>query len=167
MLTLNGYKVSKATVPVETLRKTLTVKPNVPKVFVSNPNAVPRYRVYKEVEDALYLPKHYGIAEYGVPRTRPVMWSVLKQLIGRFAEAYDLPRTLSSIASSFLLRMMASLVSILEAARRYVLSTLRASFVFLLSSLSTTHFFAISGKSESACSSPMLESGASREISVR
>ena len=67
MLTLNGYKVSKATVPVETLRKTLTVKPNVPKVFVSNPNAVPRYRVYKEVEDALYLPKHYGIAEYGVP----------------------------------------------------------------------------------------------------
>ena len=69
MLTLNGYKVSKATVPVETLRKTLTVKPNVPKVFVSNPNAVPRYRVYKEVEDALYLPKHYGIAEYGANAT--------------------------------------------------------------------------------------------------
>jgi superfamily II DNA or RNA helicase len=67
MLTLNGYKVSKATVPVEQLRKTLTVKPNVPKVFVSNPNSVPRYRVYKEVEDALYLPKHYGIAEYGLP----------------------------------------------------------------------------------------------------
>ena len=68
MLTLNGYKVSKATVPVESLRKTLTVKPNVPKVFVSNPNSVPRYRVYKEVDDALYLPKHYGIAEYGVPK---------------------------------------------------------------------------------------------------
>jgi superfamily II DNA or RNA helicase len=67
MLTLNGYKVPKATVPVEQLRKTLTVKPNVPKVFVSNPNAVPRYKVYKEVDDALYLPKHYGIAEYGVP----------------------------------------------------------------------------------------------------
>jgi hypothetical protein len=40
---------------------------------------------------------------------------------------------------------MASLVSILEAVRRYVLSTLRASFVFLLSSLSTTRSYAISG----------------------
>ena len=67
MLTLNGYKVAKATVPVELLRKTLTVKPNVPKVFVSNPNSVPRYRVYKEVDDALYLPKHFGISQYGVP----------------------------------------------------------------------------------------------------
>jgi superfamily II DNA or RNA helicase len=67
MLTLNGYKVTKATVPVEQLRKTLTVKPNVPKVFVSNPNAVPRYKVYKEVDDALYLPKHFGIDQYGLP----------------------------------------------------------------------------------------------------
>jgi superfamily II DNA or RNA helicase len=68
MLTLNGYKVPKATVPVEQLRKTLTVKPNVPKVFVSNPNAVPRYKVYKEVEDALYLPKHFGLDQFGPPR---------------------------------------------------------------------------------------------------
>jgi superfamily II DNA or RNA helicase len=67
MLTLNGYKVPKATVPVEQLRKTLTVKPNVPKVFVSNPNAVPRYKVYKEVDDSLYLPKHFGLAEFGPP----------------------------------------------------------------------------------------------------
>ena len=67
MLTLNGYKVAKATVPVESLRKTLTVKPNVPKVFVSNPNSVTRYKVYKEVEDSLYLPKHFGIDTYGPP----------------------------------------------------------------------------------------------------
>jgi hypothetical protein len=95
------------------------------------------------------------------------MWSLLKKLAGRFAEAYDLPKTLSSIASSFLLRMMASLVSILEAARRYVLSTLRAGFVFLLSSLSTIPSFAISGKSESECSSLLLESGASKETPVK
>ena len=67
MLTLNGYKVAKATVPAESLRKTLTVKPNVPSVFVSNPNAVPRYKVYKEVDDSLYLPKHFGISTYGEP----------------------------------------------------------------------------------------------------
>ncbi len=65
MLTLNGYKVQKQTVPVEELRKVLTVKPQVPKVFVSNPNAVPRYKVYGEVQDALYLPKHFGIEKYG------------------------------------------------------------------------------------------------------
>lgn len=67
MLTLNGYKVQKNQVPVEELRKMLTVKPIIPKVFVSNPNAVPRYKVYAEVEDALYLPKNLGIEKYGTP----------------------------------------------------------------------------------------------------
>lgn len=67
MLTLNGYKVIKANVDAEHLRKTLTVKPMIPKVFVSNPSAVPRYKVYKEVDDSLYLPKHFGIENHGPP----------------------------------------------------------------------------------------------------
>jgi superfamily II DNA or RNA helicase len=67
MLTLNGYKLQKQLLSVEEVRKTLTVKPYVPKVFVANPNSVPRYKVYKEVEDAMYLPKHYGITTYGEP----------------------------------------------------------------------------------------------------
>jgi superfamily II DNA or RNA helicase len=67
MLTLNGYRVLKATVDAEPLRKTLTVKPFIPSVFVANKNAVPRYKVYKEVEDALYVPKHFGIDSYGPP----------------------------------------------------------------------------------------------------
>jgi hypothetical protein len=95
------------------------------------------------------------------------MWSILKQLIGRLVEAYDLPKKLSSIASSFLLHMMESLVSILEAVRRYVLSILQAGFVSLLSSLSTIRSSAISGKSESACSFPMLASGESKEMHAR
>jgi superfamily II DNA or RNA helicase len=67
MLTLNGYKVLKNAIPVEEYRKTLTVKPFIPKVFV-NPNAVPKYKVFKEVEDALYLPKHFGLEKHGVPK---------------------------------------------------------------------------------------------------
>lgn len=67
MLTLNGYRVAKTNVDVESLRKTLTVKPFIPSVFVANKNAIPRYKVYKEVEDALYLPKHFGIDNYGEP----------------------------------------------------------------------------------------------------
>ena len=69
MLTLNGYKVEKSNVSVEELRKTLTVKPYIPKVFMPNPNMIPRYRVFKETDDALYLPKHYGIDKYGEPAT--------------------------------------------------------------------------------------------------
>jgi superfamily II DNA or RNA helicase len=68
MLTLNGYRLSKSTnPPIDELRKTLTVKPQVPKVFVSNPNAVPRYKVYGEAVDCLYLPKHFGISKFGPP----------------------------------------------------------------------------------------------------
>jgi superfamily II DNA or RNA helicase len=67
MLTLNGYRVLKANVDAEPLRKTLTVKPFVPSVFVANKNSIPRYKVYKEVDDALYLPKHFGIETFGPP----------------------------------------------------------------------------------------------------
>ena len=64
MLTLNGYRVGKQ--DADSLRKILTVKPQVPRVFVSNPNAVPRYKVYKESSEHLYLPKHFGIEKYGM-----------------------------------------------------------------------------------------------------
>lgn len=82
MLTLNGYKVPKANVPVEELRKSLTVKPFIPSVFVPNKNAVPRYKVYQEVGDALYLPKHFGIERFGpfgdttrdIPQTDASFW---------------------------------------------------------------------------------------------
>jgi superfamily II DNA or RNA helicase len=67
MLTLNGYRVRKDSVPADELRKVLTVKPHVPKVFMPNPNAVPRYKVFRESEEFLYLPKHFGIEKYGQP----------------------------------------------------------------------------------------------------
>lgn len=88
MLTLNGYRVLKSNVDVEPLRKTLTVKPFIPSVFVANKNAIPRYKVYKEVDDALYLPKHFGIDSYGqpeettrdVPTTDSVYWEFAGKL---------------------------------------------------------------------------------------
>ncbi len=85
MLTLNGYKVMKtdANVHVEQLRKTLTVKPFIPSVFVANKNAIPRYKVYREVDDAFYVPKHFGIESFGpirdttrdVPQTDAEFWT--------------------------------------------------------------------------------------------
>jgi superfamily II DNA or RNA helicase len=67
MLTLNGYKKPKSEVYIEDLRKTLTVKPYVPKVFV-DPRYVTKYKVFKETESDIYLPKHYGIDTYGEPK---------------------------------------------------------------------------------------------------
>ena len=64
---MNGYKLAKDKLNLTEVRKTLTVKPFVPTVFVPNANSIPRYKVYGEVEDALYLPKHYGIDTFGPP----------------------------------------------------------------------------------------------------
>jgi superfamily II DNA or RNA helicase len=81
-LTIHGYRVSKTDIPNLTKIKTaLTVRPYVPAVFVK-PQYVPKYPVFKESEKYMYVPKHYGIQEYGpyaastrdVPQTDPKYW---------------------------------------------------------------------------------------------
>lgn len=68
MLTLYGYKLQKKDVSVEDLKKILTVKPVIPKVFVPNPNSVPKYKVYSETDEHFFVPKHFGIEKYGPPK---------------------------------------------------------------------------------------------------
>jgi superfamily II DNA or RNA helicase len=81
-LTIHGYRVSKTDIPNLTKIKTaLTVRPYVPAVFVK-PQYVAKYPVFKESEKYMYVPKHYGIQEYGqygastrdVPQTDPKYW---------------------------------------------------------------------------------------------
>ena len=68
MLTIHGYQRTK-TANDPSIKKALTVKP----FSLINPHAVPRYPVYHEDKQYLYLPKHYGIDKYGeVPSTRDV-----------------------------------------------------------------------------------------------
>ena len=68
MLTLHGYRIPKDHRELA-LKKALTVKPFS---FV-NPMAVPRYTVYHEDRQWLYLPKHFGLERYGpVPTLRDV-----------------------------------------------------------------------------------------------
>jgi superfamily II DNA or RNA helicase len=68
-LTIHGYRLAKSDVPnLHHLKGILTVKPYIPSVFVK-PQFVKRYAVYKESEEFIYLPKHYGIENYGVPKT--------------------------------------------------------------------------------------------------
>ena len=82
MLTINGYKVAKKDIEnIHDLKGRLTVKPYVPSVFV-NPQFVTKYKIYKETEDNLYVPKHFGIGEFGmytsstrdVKQTDDVFW---------------------------------------------------------------------------------------------
>jgi superfamily II DNA or RNA helicase len=68
-LTIHGYRLAKSEVPnLHHLKGILTVKPYIPSVFVK-PQFVQRYAVYKESEEFIYLPKHYGIENYGAPKT--------------------------------------------------------------------------------------------------
>ncbi len=81
-LTIHGYRIAKSDVPnLEKLRATLTVRPYVPSVFVK-PQFVTKYPVFKESEKYIYVPKHYGIQEFGpvrastrnVPQTDATYW---------------------------------------------------------------------------------------------
>jgi superfamily II DNA or RNA helicase len=87
-LTIHGYKVAKKDVEqLPHLKGRLTVKPYIPDVFV-NPRFVQRYPVYKETDDNIYIPKHFGIAEFGpittstrdVPSTDSKHWEFVGSL---------------------------------------------------------------------------------------
>jgi len=82
MLTLQGYKLDKNNVPnLIQLKTALTVRPYIPSVFVK-PQYVQKYPVFVETKDHIFVPKHYGIAEFGipsrsereVPKTDPSFW---------------------------------------------------------------------------------------------
>lgn len=69
MLTRNGYKVEKSTITdITKLKRELTVKPNIPAVFVQ-PRFVKKYPVYSETENFLYVPKQFGISRFGPAAT--------------------------------------------------------------------------------------------------
>jgi len=82
MLTLQGYKLDKNNVPnLIQLKTALTVRPYIPSVFVK-PQYVQKYPVFVETKDHIFVPKHYGIAEFGIPsrserevsKTDPSFW---------------------------------------------------------------------------------------------
>jgi len=82
MLTTQGYRLDKKTISnLNHVKGVLNVKPYIPSVFVK-PQFVTRYPVFTETKDYLYVPKHYGLAEFGpitesqrdVPKTDAAFW---------------------------------------------------------------------------------------------
>jgi superfamily II DNA or RNA helicase len=87
-LSIHGYKVSKKLLSnLDELKGRLTVKPYIPKVFV-DPRFVQKYPVYHESKDYIYVPKHFGIKEFGpytvstrdVPKTDDSFWEFTGKL---------------------------------------------------------------------------------------
>ena len=65
MLTLQGYRVPKAQIEhLHHIKGLLNVKPYIPSVFVK-PQYVSRFEVYRECDEFLYVPKHFGIERFG------------------------------------------------------------------------------------------------------
>lgn len=66
MLTLQGYKIHKDQISnIHDIKGKLNIKPFIPSVFVK-PQFVPRYNIFTEDSDYLYIPKHYGIQNFGM-----------------------------------------------------------------------------------------------------
>ena len=96
-LTIHGYRLAKKDIPnLHHQKGLLTVKPYVPSVFVK-PQYVQRYPVYLETEDYLYVPKHYGIETFGIPKislrdiqpTSPQYWEFSGALRSSQQEVVD------------------------------------------------------------------------------
>ena len=65
MLTLQGYRIPKKDLLNEShIKGLLSVKPYIPSVFV-NPRFVKRFEVFRENEQYVYVPKHFGIERFG------------------------------------------------------------------------------------------------------
>ena len=96
-LTIHGYRIAKKDVTnLHHHKGLLTVKPYVPSVFVK-PQYVQRYPVFKETEEYLYVPKHYGIETFGPPKislrevvpTSPQYWEFSGALRSSQQEVVD------------------------------------------------------------------------------
>lgn len=67
MLTLHGYRIPKVKIEnLNDLKGRLMIRPYVPSVFTKY---VPRYPAYQESAEYMYVPKHFGISEFGIPES--------------------------------------------------------------------------------------------------
>jgi superfamily II DNA or RNA helicase len=64
-LTIHGYRILKSE-NSNAIKTILTVKPYIPSCFIK-PQYVNSYKIYRESNEHLYVPKHYGIEKFGIP----------------------------------------------------------------------------------------------------
>jgi superfamily II DNA or RNA helicase len=99
-LTIHGYRVPKSEIEnLQQLKARLTVKPYVPSVFVE-PRFVQKYPVFKESPEYIYVPKHFGIGEFGPYKTTTRNVAPTSDIFWEFSG--DLRETQVEVVNSFL-----------------------------------------------------------------
>jgi len=72
MLSINGYSISKISLKaeeIEKIKKELTMKPKVNFDMGNNKDAEEVvFELYRETEKRIYIPRYYGLVNYGVPK---------------------------------------------------------------------------------------------------
>ena len=72
MLSTNGYSISKASLKpeeIEKIKKELTMKPKVNFDMGNNKDAEEVvFELYRETDKRIYIPRYYGLVNYGVPK---------------------------------------------------------------------------------------------------
>ena len=72
MLSTNGYSISKTSLKpeeIEKIKKELTMKPKVNFDMGNNKDAEEVvFELYRETEKRIYIPRYYGLVNYGVPK---------------------------------------------------------------------------------------------------
>jgi superfamily II DNA or RNA helicase len=72
MLSTNGYSISKTSLKpeeIEKIKKELTMKPKVNFDMGNNKDAGEVvFELYRETEKRIYIPRYYGLVNYGVPK---------------------------------------------------------------------------------------------------
>ena len=73
MLTINGYSLLKSSLQNEELvkiKENLTMKPRINfDMGVNNDKPDNTFLLYKETEKRIYIPRYYGLCNYGLPKT--------------------------------------------------------------------------------------------------
>jgi superfamily II DNA or RNA helicase len=72
MLSINGYSISKTSLKpeeIEKIKKELTMKPKVNFDMGNNKDAEEVvFELYRETDKRIYIPRYYGLVNYGVPK---------------------------------------------------------------------------------------------------
>jgi len=73
MLTINGYSLLKSSLQNEELvkiKENLTMKPRINfDMGINNDKPDNTFLLYKETEKRIYIPRYYGLCNYGLPKT--------------------------------------------------------------------------------------------------
>ena len=76
MLSINGYSISKTSLKneeIEKIKKDLTMKPRVNFDMGNNNDAEELvFELYRETDKRIYIPRYYGLVNYGVPKVLKV-----------------------------------------------------------------------------------------------